>query len=57
MKSAFRKVSFLFKEGFYLVREHKLYLLMPVLLLFGIIGILFFHLGPKVLVTFIYAGV
>jgi hypothetical protein len=40
-----------------LILQHKLYFLAPLLLLLALIGILFFKLGPSMILTFIYAGV
>ena len=56
MKSTFKKIAHILKETFYLVREHKLYFLAPLFLMLAVLAILFFHMSPGVLVTFIYAG-
>lgn len=45
------------KETLFLVREHKLYFLSPLLLLMCVLAILFFKMGPAIIMTFIYAGV
>ena len=52
-----RKVKYLLKEAYYLVMEHKLFFLAPLLTLFCFIAICFFYFGPSVVVSFIYAGV
>jgi hypothetical protein len=39
-----------------LVREHKLYFLAPTLLMLLAIAVLYIHLGPAMLISFIYAG-
>lgn len=54
---AFRKINFMLRELKYLVREHRLWFLAPTLLLLCLFSILFFKLGPGIIVTFIYAGV
>lgn len=40
-----------------LVREHKLYFLAPTLVMLLAIAALYLHLGPALLISFIYAGV
>lgn len=52
-----KKISYLIKETLFLVREHRLYFLAPILLLLAVLAILFFHLGPGIVIAFIYAGV
>jgi hypothetical protein len=39
-----------------LVREHKLYFLAPTFVMLLLIAALYVHLGPALLVSFIYAG-
>lgn len=52
-----KKLKALLNETFYLIREHKLYFLSPILILLALLAVLFFHFGPGVILTFIYAGV
>ncbi len=52
-----KKLWHISKEMFYLVRKHKLYFLAPVFLLFLILALLVFYIGPSVIVSFIYAGI
>lgn len=41
---------------FVLLKEHKLYFLAPTFLMLLLIAILYIHLGPAMLISFIYAG-
>ena len=52
-----KKIIHIVSECRYLVRQHKLYFLTPLLLLLCVLAVLFFHFGPSVVVAFIYAGV
>jgi hypothetical protein len=51
-----RKIQAMIKDAYYLVRQHKLYFLSPVLILLCALAILCFHFGPSIVVAFIYAG-
>lgn len=52
-----RKIVYLLRETMFLIRQHKLYFLAPLLVLMVILAVLFFHLGPGIAIAFIYAGV
>lgn len=52
-----KKALFMFREFKVLIVQHKLYFMAPLLLLLCLIGVLFFKLGPGIIITFIYAGV
>lgn len=52
-----KKLKALLKETLYLIREHKLYFISPILVLLALLAILVFHFGAGVVLTFIYAGV
>ena len=52
-----KKIKYLVKEMIYLIREHRLYFLSPILIFLCLIAILFFHFGPGIMISFIYAGV
>ena len=45
------------RELLALVAEHRLYFLAPLLLSLVALSILVYHVGPTVVITFIYAGV
>lgn len=51
-----KKVTLLLQEALYLIKEHKLFFLAPIMFLFCLIAICFFYFGPTVMVSFIYAG-
>jgi hypothetical protein len=51
------KIKILFKETFFLTKKHKTYLLLPLLLFLVLLSLIIYHVGPKVVITFIYAGV
>ncbi len=51
-----KKVIYVMKEMKNLIAEHKLYFLAPLFVLLACVGILFFKLGPSVIMAFIYAG-
>lgn len=52
-----KKIFYMFKEMFYMVKKYKLYFLAPLLILLIVLACLAFYLGPSVLISFIYAGV
>lgn len=52
-----RKVIYLFKEIFHLVRKHKLYFIAPILFVLALLAFLVFYIGPAAVVSFIYAGI
>lgn len=52
-----KKIRMALRETLHLIKTHKLYFLMPLMMLFCMIGFLFFQYGPGILITFIYAGV
>jgi hypothetical protein len=52
-----RKVLYMLGQTWQLIREHKLYFLMPLLLCLCALAVLVFHLGPAIVISFIYAGV
>lgn len=47
----------IFFEIKYLIAEHKLYFLTPLLITFVLLSFLFYKIGPSVIISFIYAGV
>lgn len=52
-----KKIIYILKEMFQLIRKHKLYFLAPLALTIVLITILFIKFGPSVILAFIYAGV
>ena len=51
-----KKIAYIFKEMFYLIRRYKLYFLMPLLTALVLLAFFVFYLGPSVIISFIYAG-
>ena len=51
------KLVLIMKECVHLIRRHKLYFLMPLLIMLALLGLLIFQLGPSVVISFIYAGI
>ena len=52
-----KKLIFIMREIWSLIKGHKIYILAPVMLALAIISFLVYYVGPSVIVTFIYAGV
>lgn len=52
-----KKILYILKEAFYLARNHKLYILLPILVILAILACLVYYIGPAVIISFIYAGV
>lgn len=57
VKEMFAKLFYILKEISYMVKKHKMYFLLPILILFAILAFLIYYIGPAVMYTFIYAGV
>ena len=55
--SAIRRLRSLFRSFWILIREHKLYFLAPTFFMLVVIALLYLHIGPALLLSFIYAGV
>ena len=51
-----KKFIYVCMESWRLVRKHKLYFLLPILAVLVILTFLAYHIGPSVVVSFIYAG-
>jgi hypothetical protein len=51
------KFLLLYREFSVLIKEHKLYFLLPLLFLTCITALFCFYYGPSILVSFIYAGI
>jgi len=52
-----KRFLYIFRELYHLVATHKLYFIAPLLLALGLLTFLVFYLGPKIVITFLYAGV
>jgi hypothetical protein len=51
-----KKIIYMFKEMFYLIKKHKLVFLAPLFIIFILLGFLVYSIGPAVITSFIYAG-
>jgi len=52
-----RKILYILKETFYLIKVHKVYFLAPLFIVLAVLTILVFYIGPSVIISFIYAGI
>lgn len=51
-----RKVWYILKEMFHLIRQHKMYFIAPILITLALLVVFAFYVGPTAVLTFIYAG-
>jgi hypothetical protein len=51
-----RKLLFIVRECRDLVRRHRLYFLLPILIVLAVLSFLVFQIGPALILSFIYAG-
>jgi hypothetical protein len=51
-----KKILFISKEMFYLIKRYKLYFLAPILIILMLLAFLVFYIGPSIIISFIYAG-
>lgn len=51
------KIVYILKEMFYMIKKYKLYILAPIFIIFVLTAFLIYHIGPSVIISFIYAGV
>lgn len=52
-----KKILYLLREGWYLVRSERLYSLAFLLLLLCLVSFLVYQVTPITIITFIYAGI
>lgn len=52
-----QKLKILTKETFFMLKKHKMYVLAPLFLVMIFLALLVYHVGPAVVISFIYAGV
>ncbi len=52
-----RKVVYILKEMFRMIRKHKMSFLAPLFIILALLAFLVYYIGPAVIVSFIYAGV
>jgi hypothetical protein len=51
-----KKIIYMLKEFFYLIKKHKLVFLAPIFIILALLVFLVYSIGPAVITTFIYAG-
>ncbi|MDD5282458.1 MAG: DUF5989 family protein [Candidatus Omnitrophica bacterium] len=51
-----KKIIYVLKEFFYLVKKHKLLFLAPIFITFALLVFLVYSIGPAAITAFIYAG-
>ena len=51
-----KKVTLIFKSFLGLISERKLYVLMPILMIFSLLAFLVYYIGPGAIISFLYAG-
>jgi hypothetical protein len=51
-----KKIIYMLKEVFCLIKKHKLAFLAPVFIILILLAILVYSVGPAIITTFIYAG-
>jgi len=52
-----KKIWYILKEIFYLVKKHKLAYLLPIFIVLTLLAALVYYIGPAVITSFIYAGI
>jgi len=52
-----KKTRYIIKEMIYMVKKEKLFFIMPILISLALIAFLCYHIGPAIIVSFIYAGI
>ncbi|MBU1912405.1 MAG: hypothetical protein KKB22_02565 [Candidatus Omnitrophica bacterium] len=51
-----KKIIFIAKEFFYLIKRYKAAFLIPILIVLLLLTFLVYYIGPAVITSFIYAG-
>ncbi|MCK9431684.1 MAG: hypothetical protein PHQ84_01220 [Candidatus Omnitrophica bacterium] len=52
-----KKLFYILKEIFHLVRKYKIYFLAPLLVILAFLALAVFYIGPSAIIAFIYAGI
>ena len=52
-----KKIRYIIQELFYLIKKEKLFFIMPIVMALALIAFLCYHIGPAIIVSFIYAGI
>lgn len=51
------KIRYLMKELYYMVKKEKLFFILPIFIALASVAFLCYHIGPAIIVSFIYAGI
>ncbi len=52
-----KKIFYLFRETFYMIKKYKIFFLAPLFILLILLALVAFYIGPSVVISFFYAGV
>jgi len=52
-----KKVKYILREMFTLIKAHKLYILTPIFIVLALLAFLVYYLGPAIVISFLYAGI
>ncbi len=52
-----KKIRYILNEMLYMIKKEKLFFIMPILIILTLLAFLIYHIGPSIIVTFIYAGI
>jgi hypothetical protein len=51
------KIVYILKEMGYMIKKDKLYFIAPMLILLALLAFFAYHIGPAVIISFMYAGI
>ena len=51
-----KKILYIFKEMIYMIKQHKLFFLAPILIVLVLMAIFVYYITPTVMTVFLYAG-
>lgn len=52
-----KKILYILKEMLHMIKKEKLFFLLPIFITLALLTFLIYHIGPAIVVTFIYAGI
>lgn len=56
IKYVLKKPFYILNGAFIMIKKHRLYFLLPICIMLTLIALLVYHVGPAIIVSFIYAG-
>jgi len=51
-----KKIIYIFKEMIFMIKQHKLFFLAPILIVIVMLALFVYYITPTVMSVFIYAG-